>query len=301
MGESKKTKTGRLYICATPIGNLSDISLRTLKVLGEVDLIAAEDTRNSIKLLNHFNIRKPLTSYHEHNRFKKADELVGRLLMGQDVALISDAGTPLISDPGEVLVQRCIELGLEVTSIPGCSAVINALILSGFSTRGFVFEGFLPPRKKKKARAVALARLSDETRTIVLYEAPHHLKATLEDLIGILGPLRRIALCREMTKIYETVIRTTLTEALKHEPRGEYVLVVEGSDDQILPEKKRSGIEERLSSQNTTDKEDVSMRECVDFYLAQGLSEKEAMKKVAMERGVSRRDIYNELKVHHSE
>ena len=275
---------GKLYICATPIGNLGDITPRVVEALKNVDLIAAEDTRNSIKLLNHFGIKTPMTSYHEFNRFEKADELVEEILGGKDIAIITDAGTPCISDPGEVLVQRCAENGVEVTSLPGPSAVITALTLSGFSVRRFVFEGFLPPVQKKKDRKEALERLKNETGTIVLYEAPHHLKETLGELSEVLGGKRRIAMCREMTKKHEEVLRMTIEEALETEPRGEYVLVIEGrSADELKKEKEESFLS-------------MSTAEHLQIYLDKGMNEKDAMKAVAADRGVSKRDIYNELK-----
>ena len=225
--------TGTLFLCATPIGNLNDITARVLDTLREVDLIAAEDTRNSIKLLNYFQIKTPMTSYHEYNKFEKAEQIIQWLKSGKNIALITDAGTPAISDPGEVLVARCIEEGLHVTSLPGCCACITALTLSGLSTRRFCFEGFLPTDKKEKK--MILGELERETRTIILYEAPHHLKRTLQELYETLGE-RRITLCRELTKKFETVFSTTLEEALtyynENEPKGEYVLVLEGLNRQ---------------------------------------------------------------------
>ena len=274
---------GRLYICATPIGNLGDMTPRVIETLRSVDLIAAEDTRNSIRLLNHFEIRTPMTSYHEYNKYEKAEVLLEKLRAGKNIAIITDAGTPCISDPGEVLVQKCSEAGIPVTSLPGASAVITALTLSGLSTRRFVFEGFLPPVKNKKERQEALLRLQEETRTIVLYEAPHHLKGTLEELCGVLGETRRISLCRELTKRYEEVLRTTLKEALSLEPKGEYVLVIEGRSPEELQQEKRDSF---LS---------MSVEEHVQQYLDQGMDKKEAMKAAARDRGVSRRDIYQAL------
>ena len=274
---------GRLYICATPIGNLGDMTPRVVETLKGVDLIAAEDTRNSIRLLNHFEIRTPMTSYHEYNRFDKADELVRQILEGKDVAVITDAGTPCISDPGEVLVQKCCEAGIEVTSLPGASAVITALTLSGLPTRRFVFEGFLPPAKNKKERQEVLEALRNETRTMVLYEAPHHLKGTLEELEEVLGGDRKISLCREMTKRYEEVVRTTLSEALMLEPKGEYVLVIQGrSREALLKEKQDSFLS-------------MTVEEHVEKYMEQGMDKKEAMKAAAKDRGVSKRDIYQAL------
>lgn len=274
---------GKLYICATPIGNLGDISERVIEVLSGVDLIAAEDTRNSVKILNRFNIETPMTSYHEHNKYEKADELVEKLLSGLSVAIITDAGTPCISDPGEVLVQKCIEAGVPVTSCPGASAVITALTLSGFSTREFYFRGFLPVKQKKKEREEVLARLAKETATSVLYEAPHKLKETLKDLAAALGENRRIALCREMTKIHEEVIRTTIGESLLLEPKGEYVLVIEGISEEEAAAGKRSAFE------------GMSLNEHMELYLKKGMDRKEAMKAVASDRGISKRDVYNAL------
>lgn len=274
---------GKLYICATPIGNLGDITPRVLDVLREADLIAAEDTRNSIKLLNHFEIKTPMTSYHEFNKYDKAKELVAMLLDGKNIAVITDAGTPCISDPGEELVKECVLSGIEVTSLPGASAVITALSLSGLSTRRFVFEGFLPPEKHKKERLKVLERLKDEERTIVLYEAPHRLKTTLTELSVLLGADRRISLCRELTKKHEEIIRTTLGEAVSLEPRGEYVLCIEGrSSEELEAERRRTFM-------------DMELSEHMDMYLSRGMDKKEAMKAVAKDRGLSKRDIYNEL------
>lgn len=277
---------GTLYLCATPIGNLGDMTPRVVETLHMVDVIAAEDTRNSIKLLNHFDIHTPMTSYHEYNKVEKARQLVGQLLAGQNIALITDAGTPAISDPGEVLVRMCQEQGIAVTSLPGPAACITALTLSGLSTRRFCFEGFLPADKKEKA--AVLQELAEESRTIILYEAPHHLVRTLEELYQALGQ-RRITLCRELTKRFETVTPTTLEEALEHyreeEPRGEYVLVLEGKS----LEKKR---QEDIASW-----ENMSIEEHMDYYRRQGLDEKSAMKQVAKDRGVGKRDIYQYLHV----
>ncbi|MDO4265225.1 MAG: 16S rRNA (cytidine(1402)-2'-O)-methyltransferase [Eubacteriales bacterium] len=278
-----ENRCGKLYICATPIGNLEDITPRVLRALSEADLIAAEDTRNSIKLLNHFEIKTPMTSYHEYNRFEKADELVAKMLSGKNVAIITDAGTPCISDPGEVLVQKCAQAGIEITSLPGASAVITALTLSGLSTRRFVFEGFLPPKKEKKERQAVLGSLRDETRTIVLYEAPHHLRETLSELSDVLGGERRISLCRELTKRYEEVIRTTLSEAAATVPKGEYVLVIEGRSREELLQRQRESFET------------LSIEEHVQQYMDAGMDKKEAMKAAAKDRGVSRRDIYQAL------
>ena len=274
---------GKLYICATPIGNLEDMTVRVADTLKKVDLIAAEDTRNSMKLLNHFGIRTPLTSYHEFNKYDKADELVRKLKDGASVAVITDAGTPCISDPGEVLIGKCIEAGIPVTSLPGPSAVITALTLSGLPTDHFYFHGFLPPAKQKKERRQALEQMKEETATMVLYEAPHHLKETLRELAEVLGEKRRVVLCRELTKVHEEIIRTTLREAALTEPRGEYVLVIEG----------RSYAEKKEEEQKAFDA--MSLEEHLALYLQQGLDRKEAMKKVASDRGLSKRDVYNAL------
>ena len=275
---------GILYLCATPIGNLGDMTPRVIETLRGVDLIAAEDTRNSIKLLNHFEIRTSMTSYHEYNKVEKAEYLVAQLQQGKNVALITDAGTPAISDPGEVLVAKCHEAGVTVTSLPGAAACIAALTLSGLSTRRFCFEAFLPADKKEKAEI--LAELKEESRTIILYEAPHHLVRTLEELFHTLGD-RRLTLCRELTKKFETVIPTTIKDALAlyetEEPRGEYVLVIEGKS---LEQKK----EERRESWQS-----MSIEEHMAYYEQEGLDEKSAMKQVAKDRGVPKRDIYQYL------
>ncbi|MBD5476622.1 MAG: 16S rRNA (cytidine(1402)-2'-O)-methyltransferase [Lachnospiraceae bacterium] len=275
---------GILYLCATPIGNLGDMTPRVVETLRDVDLIAAEDTRNSIKLLNHFEIRTSMTSYHEYNKVEKAEYLVAQLGQGKNVALITDAGTPAISDPGEVLVAKCHEAGITVTSLPGAAACITALTLSGLSTRRFCFEAFLPADKKEKAEI--LAELKEESRTIILYEAPHHLVRTLEELFHTLGD-RRLTLCRELTKKFETVIPTTIKDALAlyetEEPRGEYVLVIEGKS---LEQKK----EERRESWQS-----MSIEEHMAYYEQEGLDEKSAMKQVAKDRGVPKRDIYQYL------
>ncbi|MDE6433310.1 MAG: 16S rRNA (cytidine(1402)-2'-O)-methyltransferase [Lachnospiraceae bacterium] len=275
---------GMLYICATPIGNLEDITLRTLRILKEVDLIAAEDTRNSIKLLNHFEIKTPMTSYHEFNKYDKAKVLVEKMLNGTNVALITDAGTPAISDPGEELVRQCLDAGVKVTSLPGPSAMVTALTLSGQKTRRFSFEAFLPYDKKE--RAAVLEELKRETRTIIVYEAPHKLKKTLKDLYEALGD-RSISLCRELTKKHEENHCTTLAEAItfyeETEPRGEFVLVIEGADRKILQTEE---IKDLLA---------MSIPEHVAFYMEQGMDKKEAMKAAAKDRGVGKRDIYQEL------
>lgn len=276
--------SGTLYLCATPIGNLQDMTERVLLTLKEVDLIAAEDTRNSIRLLNHFEIRTPMISYHEYNKVEKAHYLVDQLLTGKNIALITDAGTPAISDPGEVLVAECQKAGVPVTSLPGCCACITALTLSGLPTRRFCFEGFLPTDKKEKA--FVLEELARETRTMILYEAPHHLKRTLSELLETLGE-RRITLCRELTKKFETIMPTTLEGAAdyyeENEPKGEYVLVIEG--------KSRKEIEEEQQKSW----ESMSIEEHMAFYEKQGIDRKSAMKKVAADRGVGKREIYQAL------
>lgn len=275
---------GTLFLCATPIGNLGDMTPRVVETLQNVDVIAAEDTRNSIKLLNHFEIHTPMTSYHEYNKVEKAKQLIGQMLNGQDIALITDAGTPAISDPGEVLVQMCHENGVPVTSLPGPAACITALTLSGLSTRRFCFEGFLPADKKEKR--VILEELKSESRTIILYEAPHHLVKTLEELQEALGE-RKITLCRELTKKFETVLPTTLERALEYykteEPRGEYVLVLEGKSQ----EQKR---QEEIASW-----ESMTIEEHMAHYEQQGMDHKTAMKQVAKDRGVGKREIYQQL------
>lgn len=275
---------GKLYLCATPIGNLEDITFRVLRTLKEVDLIAAEDTRNSIKLLNHFDIHTPMTSYHEYNKIEKAEVLIRKMQEGTNIALITDAGTPGISDPGEDLVRMCYEAGIEVTSLPGPAACITALTLSGLATRRFAFEAFLPSDKKE--RQAALAELVNETRTIILYEAPHRLVKTLKELLDTLGN-RRMTLCRELTKKHETAFAATIEDILKYyetqEPKGECVLVLEGKSRQELVEEERARWEE------------MTIPEHMEVYLAQGMDKKEAMKAVAKDRGVSKRDIYQAL------
>ena len=279
-----ETTAGTLYLCATPIGNLGDITERVLRTLEEVDLIAAEDTRNTLRLLNHFGIKKPLTSYHEYNKFTKAEELITKLHNGQNIAVVTDAGTPAISDPGEVIAAMCIEQGIKVTSLPGACALITALTMSGMPSRRFCFEGFLPVDKKE--RRYILEQLKREERTTILYEAPHHLRGTLQELYDSLGD-RKITLCRELTKKFEEALPMTLESAIvyysENEPRGEYVLVMAGADRAALEEEKRVKFEE------------MSLEEHMAMYTDQGLSRKEAMKKVAADRGVSKRDIYKEL------
>ena len=281
--EKNRVLGGVLYVVATPIGNLSDISERALKVLSAVDFIAAEDTRNSLRLLSHFNISKPLVSYHEHNKREKGEEIVSRLLSGESCALVTDAGTPAISDPGEDLVRLCADNGIPVTSIPGACALITALTLSGLPTARFVFEGFLPVQKKERRERLDL--LACESRTFVLHEAPHKLRTTLDDLVRTLGSERRISLCRELTKINEEVCRTTLGEAVKlyseREPRGEYVLVVEGGPDNDVREKSELA--------------GMSPEEAVAYFCASGMSRNDAIKAAAKSLGVTRNRLYEML------
>ena len=278
--EKNKIVGGTLYVVATPIGNLADISERALKVLGGVDFIAAEDTRNTLRLLTHFGISATLVSYHEHNKYEKGSEIVARLQGGESCALVTDAGTPAISDPGEDLVALCAENGVPVTSVPGACAMITALTLSGLPTKRFAFEGFLPVQKKERRERLAV--LCEETRTFVLHEAPHKLRATLDDLSKHLGGTRRISLCREMTKLNEEVLRMTLDEAVSyyetHEPRGEYVLVIEG------------GSGEKHAPENASS--DVSARERVAYYIESGMSKKDAMRTAAKECGLSKNELY---------
>lgn len=275
---------GTLYLCATPIGNLEDMTLRAIRILREADLIAAEDTRNSIKLLNHFEIKTPMTSYHEYNKIEKGRKLVERLLSGENIALITDAGMPGISDPGEELVKMCYDAGVAVTAVPGASACITALVLSGLSTRRFAFEAFLPAEKKE--RKSILTELKDETRTMIIYEAPHRLLRTLEELYETMGE-RKITVCRELTKRHETAFTTTLKEACSYyraqEPKGECVLVIEGNSRQELKEEAQARWD------------DMSVKEHMEYYESQGIGRKEAMKLVAKDRGAGKRDIYKAL------
>ena len=283
-GNRNYAEPGTLYLCATPIGNLGDITERVLRTLESVDLIAAEDTRNTLRLLNHFGIKKPLTSYHEYNKYTKAEELVTKLHRGASIAVVTDAGTPAISDPGEVIAAMCLEQGIRVTSLPGACALITALTMSGMPARRFCFEGFLPADKKE--RRYILTQLQREERTTILYEAPHHLRGTLQELYDNLGD-RRITLCRELTKKFEEALPMTLASAIEYyggnEPRGEYVLVLAGADRAALEEEKRRNFEE------------MTLEEHMALYTDQGLSRKDAMKKVAADRGVSKREIYKDL------
>lgn len=272
---------------ATPIGNLEDMSYRAIRILKEADVIAAEDTRHSIKLLNHFEIKTPMTSYHEYNKVDKAKVLVDKMLEGTTIALITDAGTPGISDPGEELVRQAAMAGIEVSPVPGPAACICALIMSGLPTRRFCFEAFLPTEKAdKKERALILEELARETRTIILHEAPHHLLKTLKDLAKVMGD-RKISFCREITKKYEDVYRTTILSAIdyyeENEPRGEFVLVIEGkSFDEIIEEKQKAW-------------DNMTVKEHFEMYMEQGMEKKDAMKKVAKDRGVGKRDVYAAL------
>ena len=277
--------SGTLFLCATPIGNLEDMTFRVIRTLKEVDLIAAEDTRNSIRLLNHFEIQTPMTSYHEYNKYEKGRKLVEKLIEGQNIALITDAGTPGISDPGEELVRMCYEAGIQVTSLPGAAACITALTMSGLPTRRFAFEAFLPSDKKEREQV--LAELGTETRTIILYEAPHRLVKTLKLLAERLGENRRITVCRELTKKHETAFATTIEEAAAYyeanDPKGECVLVIEGRSREEMAQEERARWEE------------MSVKEHMEYYISQGIDKKEAMKKVAKDRGVPKREIYNQL------
>ena len=278
-------KTGTLYLCATPIGNLEDITYRVLRTLKEVDLIAAEDTRNSIRLLNHFEIKTPLTSYHEYNKIDKAYQLVAKMREGKNIALITDAGTPGISDPGEDIVRICYEEGIPVTSLPGAAACITALTMSGLPTRRFAFEAFLP--KDKKEHQAVLEELKTETRTIIIYEAPHHLVRTLQELSDTLGGDRSLTICRELTKRHEDKLQMTLADSLSYyevnEPRGEYVLIIAGRSREEMIKEEQAGWEA------------LSLEEHMAHYESQGIDRKEAMKRVAKDRGVSKRDIYQAL------
>ena len=275
---------GKLFLCATPIGNLEDITYRVVRTLKEVDIIGAEDTRNSIKLLNHFDIKTPMTSYHEFNKYDKAKVLVQDMLQGKNIALITDAGTPGISDPGEELVRQCYEAGIEVTSLPGAAACITALTMSGQKTRRFVFEAFLPKDKKEKQQV--LESLKNEVRTTIIYEAPHRLVKTLKELEKTIGN-RPLTICRELTKKYEEAFQTTISEAIEYydskEPKGEYVLVIAGKPMEEIQAEKREQWEL------------MTIEEHVQFYMNQDMDKKTAMKMVAKDRGVSKRDIYNEL------
>lgn len=281
--DTKNKEAGELFLCATPIGNLEDMPARAVRIMKEADLIAAEDTRNSIKLINHFEIDTPMTSYHEYNKVDKAKVLVDKMLAGQTVALITDAGTPGISDPGEELVRQAVQAGINVTSVPGPAACINALIISGLPTRRFVFEAFLPSDKKE--RAAVLEELSHETRTMIIYEAPHRLCRTLAELAEVLGGDRQIAVCKELTKRHETVYRSDIKGAVDYynanEPRGEYVLVIAGLNREDIIRDKQDAWKE------------MPLEEHLKHYESQGIERREAIKLVAKDRGVPKREIYN--------
>ncbi len=276
-------KKGKLILCATPIGNLEDMPVRGIRLMQEADIVAVEDTRNSVKIMNRFNIKTPMTSYHEFNKIEKAKYLVDKMLAGNRVVLITDAGTPGISDPGEELVCMCVENGIEVSSVPGPAAFITALIISGLPTRRFVFEAFLPTDKKE--RKAVLEELKEDTRTIILYEAPHRLIKTLNELRVLMGGNREVAVCKELTKKFETVYRGTLESAhmyySENAPRGEYVLVIKGMDRTFIQQREKDKWNE------------LSIEEHMEFYLSKGMEKKVAMKQVAKDRGVSKRDIYN--------
>ena len=275
----------KLTVVPTPVGNLEDMTFRAVRILKEVDLIAAEDTRNSIRLLNHFEIKTPMTSYHEYNKIDKAYQLVAKMREGKNIALITDAGTPGISDPGEDIVRICYEEGIPVTSLPGAAACITALTMSGLPTRRFAFEAFLP--KDKKEHQAVLEELKTETRTIIIYEAPHHLVRTLQELHDTLGGDRRLTICRELTKRHEEKLQMTLADSLSYyevnEPRGEYVLIIAGRSREEMKKEEQAGWEA------------LSLEEHMAHYESQGIDRKEAMKRVAKDRGVSKRDIYQAL------
>jgi 16S rRNA (cytidine1402-2'-O)-methyltransferase len=274
-----------LYICGTPIGNMEDITLRVIRILGEVDLIAAEDTRQSVKLLNHFDIKTPLTSYYEHNKDTKGPQLIRQLKEGKNIALVTDAGMPGISDPGEDLIRLCYENDVEVTVVPGATAAVTALVLSGLNSRSYIFEGFLPKNKKQKAEV--LARLKNEVRTTIFYEAPHHLVDTLEDIYSAIGE-RNTAVIRELTKRHETVNRASLSNQVEYfkanEPKGEFVIVIEGRNADEVKEEEMAAIGE------------MSIEEHFQKFINEGMDEKSAMKAVAKERGIGKRDVYSQLK-----
>ncbi|MBO5487300.1 MAG: 16S rRNA (cytidine(1402)-2'-O)-methyltransferase [Eubacterium sp.] len=276
---------GMLYLCATPIGNLEDITLRVLRILKEVDVIAAEDTRQTIKLLNHYEIKTPLISYHEHNKMEKTPQLVARMKAGEQIALVTDAGTPAISDPGEDLARACYEAGVEVTSLPGAAAVITALTLSGMKARRFTFEGFLPVDKKERSQV--MKRLETTTCTTVFYEAPHRLLKTLQTLCDTVGEERKVAVCKELTKRHESALHFTMGEAVayyeQNEPKGEFVLVLDGADAKALKQQEQ----ERWL--------EMPVEQHMERYLSQGMTKKDAMKQVAKDRGVPKRDIYAQL------
>lgn len=281
MEEGEEVSVGKLYMVPTPIGNLKDITLRALEVLKNVDLIAAEDTRQTLKLLNHFEIKKPLISYHQHNEKIKGEEIVQRLKKGENIALVSDAGSPGISDPGSVIVKMCIEETLDFEVLPGATAVTTALVYSGLDTSAFIFKGFIPRDKKEKAKLVK--ELKDRKETLIFYEAPHRIKETLNFLLQSFGD-RKVSVCRELTKLHEEILRMNLSEAIQHyqnhSPRGEYVLVLQGKSQEEIDKE-----EEALW-------QDLTIEEHIKKYMETGLSKKEAVKIVAKDRGVSKSEIY---------
>ncbi len=283
MSEKNTISPSTLYLVATPIGNLADLSPRALKVLSEVDFVAAEDTRNTGTLLAAFGLKRPMVSYHEHNKRERGEQICDRLSTGESCALVTDAGTPAISDPGEDLVALCAERGITVTSVPGCCAGITALTLSGLPTRRFTFEGFLSVNKSE--RRAHLDSIKGESRTMLFHEAPHKLKATLADLSATFGGDRRIALCRELTKLNEEVLRMTLAEAVKYyeenAPRGEYVLVVEGAQEGTTAE--------------APFWEAMTIPEHVAHYIASGMTKKDAIKAAAKDRGVPKNEVYQQV------
>lgn len=282
--EKNKVEKSTLYLVGTPIGNLADMSNRALKVLSEVDFVAAEDTRNGGRLLSYFGISKPLVSYYEHNKRERGEEIIQRLLAGESCALITDAGMPAISDPGEDLVRLCAERGVSVTTIPGACAMITALTLSALSTSKFVFEGFLPVQKKERRQRLDL--LCAESRTFILYEAPHKLRTTLSDLCEALGEDRKVAICRELTKINEEIQRVTLRQACEiystREPRGEYVLVIDGADESTVKKEKSLPSKDHLKAE-------------VDKLCKEGMSKNSAIKSVALSNGMTRNQLYDML------
>lgn len=286
--ERNRTEGATLYLVATPIGNLSDISERAKKVLSEVDFVAAEDTRNSAKLLSLYGIRRELVSYHEHNKAQSGQKILARLLSGESCALITDAGMPAISDPGEDMVRLCAEAGVRVSVIPGCCAAVSALSLSALSTKSFVFEGFLPVGKGE--RSEKLGKIKGERRTIIFYEAPHRLQRTLSDLAQVFGAERKITLCRELTKINEEIIRTTLGDAVllytEREPRGEYALVLEGAEEAGLPEEESAEASTLLS---------LTPEEHVAEYERRGMRRMDAIKAAARDRGMTKSELYKLL------
>lgn len=282
-----ENKVGKLYIVSTPIGNMQDMTFRAIEVLKSVDLVAAEDTRRTRELLNHFDIDTKITSYHEHNKYDKAKDIVDMIKEGKDVAVVTDAGTPIVSDPGSVLVKFAVEENIEIIAVPGCCAAINALVLSGLDSDSFVFVGFLKDDNKK--RKEQLENLKSETRTMVFYISPHDILKDLKQLIEVFGEERNASLSREMTKVHEETVRGTLKEIHKvfesRDIKGEFVLVVSGMDKDLL---KSSEVEKWMS---------ISVEEHYQKYIDEGMSDKDAMKKVASDRNVDKREIYKELKV----